>query len=62
MGDIIDDANETADLHLRIALAGIKPAPVIPPPNGRCQTCAAEIDGGRWCDDICKDDYRKSRD
>lgn len=62
MADLIDDANETAELFLRIS-QGRRSISSLPEPTGRCFNCDAPLDdpARRWCDADCRDDYLKAR-
>lgn len=59
MADIIDEANERAELRLRKQLEVRKPAG--PEPTGYCLNCDQpfdpEDDQRRWCDADCRDDW-----
>lgn len=57
-GDIIDQANEAAELHLRASLS--QRAPEGPAPTGHCLNCDARLaPRQRWCDAMCRDDWQK---
>lgn len=61
MGDLVDEANETADLFLRAARAKRKIEPT-PEGTGSCLNCAAELDDARrWCDLECQSDYLRAK-
>lgn len=57
MSDSIDDANDTAELHLTAALASKKPSG--PQPMGKCHYCDEPLTdpAARWCDALCRDDW-----
>lgn len=61
MSDIIDDANDTADHFLAVALRNSKHTPIMPPfGDGSCMQCGAEITPERrWCDAKCRDEWQK---
>lgn len=60
VGDIIDNANEVADLFLQEALDNR--AGEAPPANGFCHFCAAPIARPqRWCDADCRADWEKEQ-
>jgi hypothetical protein len=55
--DIIDQANEYAEVHLRAALSQRK-AEDIPQARGSCLNCDATLpQQQRWCDAGCRDDF-----
>lgn len=54
--DIIDIANEIADLTIQHALAN-RPAP--PVFTGKCAYCREKIEVGRFCDEYCREDFEK---
>jgi len=57
MSDIIDQANDRAELELRRALS-IRRDPA-PPPCGMCLNCGETLSRvQRWCDDQCRDDWQ----
>ena len=61
MSDLIDIANEAADLFLADALTHRqKPAP-IPKGIGVCLTCRNESPKGRWCGPTCRDEWEASQ-
>jgi hypothetical protein len=58
MGDIADQANDTADLFLQEALTHKKE--VAPDYTGYCHYCHDPVPGNlRWCDMDCRDDWEK---
>lgn len=65
MGDIIDEANATADLFLAAALSkqqrGAKVA--ISGVPGMCLCCGADLpeDDRRWCNSECRDLWEQER-
>lgn len=64
VSDIIDTANDTADLFLRVALRNRQQATKAPPPGetGRCLNCEARVKPGRrWCDAGCRDQWEAER-
>lgn len=59
MSDIIDNANDCAELYLGVALRNAQ-AKVAPAPHGigLCLNCGTETAGdARWCDPDCRDDW-----
>ena len=59
--DIIDTANEAADLFLQDALTHrAKPMP-IPLGIGMCLTCRGDAPRGRWCGPVCRDEWEATR-
>ena len=57
MSDIIDQANDTADVHLRASLSQLRTED-IPEPCGVCLNCEALLATGlRWCDSSCRRDW-----
>lgn len=63
MSDIIDDANNTAELHLSIALSGLKPPAPIPHGPGYCLECGVALAKPfRWCSAPCRDNYAVRND
>lgn len=60
MGDIIDEANATADLFLRAALSKRQRDATPTDGIGLCMNCAAEIEDTRrrWCDVDCRDAWQ----
>lgn len=59
MADIIDDANEKAELFLAAALASHHSKPKVSTPGiGICLNCSADVEGERrWCDAACRNDW-----
>ena len=57
MPDLIDEANEKAELFRTAALRQtLKASTSIPVGIGSCLFCGDDIDGhGRWCDVSCRD-------
>jgi hypothetical protein len=56
--DLIDQANETAELFNRAALS--QRAPEGPAATGACHNCEATLAVGlRWCDQHCREDWSK---
>lgn len=56
MADEIDKANETAELHLAVALRNYKQSPIIATSVGHCLHCGKDMPPPRrWCDAICRD-------
>jgi len=61
MTDIIDAANERAELHTQQAIAIRAPEPVVKCGTGICLNCAVPLhDSRRWCSAVCRDEYLKS--
>lgn len=59
-GDIIDQANEAAEVFRRSALS--QRAPEGPAATGFCFNCEARLRAGlRWCDVSCRDDWEKTK-
>jgi hypothetical protein len=59
-GDIIDQANEAAELFNRAAVSQRKPEG--PAATGYCFNCDARLHvGQRWCDVPCRDDWQKAQ-
>ena len=60
MSDIIDQANEQADMHLQFALRQRRPTLK---PIGRCHNCGEKLQAGLFCDADCRGDHdrRESR-
>jgi hypothetical protein len=57
-GDIIDQANEAAEVFNRSALS--QRAPDGPAATGHCLNCDARLaPKQRWCDSNCRDDWQK---
>lgn len=58
MSDIIDDANEQAELALAISLRARKP---ILAPTGCCYNCEADLPADRplYCDADCARDHER---
>lgn len=59
MADIIDAANEAADVYNRSSLTWRRTAG--PTATGLCLNCDADLSdsGRRWCDTDCRDDWEK---
>ena len=58
--DLIDQANEAAEIFRRSALS--QRAPEGPAATGHCFNCDARLKPGlRWCDAPCRDDWEKQR-
>ncbi len=58
MADIIDDANEAAETHLRAALSQRHEEG--PAPLGGCLNCGEPLEAGlRWCNAECRNDWAK---
>jgi hypothetical protein len=56
--DLIDQANEAAELFTRAALS--QRAPEGPAATGHCFNCDALLAAGlRWCDQHCREDWSK---
>lgn len=59
-GDIIDQANEAADIFRRSALSQRKPDG--PAATGHCLNCDARMaPQQRWCDVNCRTDWEKAQ-
>lgn len=59
-GDIIDQANEAADIFRKSALSQRKPEG--PEPTGHCLNCDARLAPKlRWCDVPCRDDWERTK-
>jgi hypothetical protein len=57
MADVIDDANERADVFLRESLAWRRQEATAEP-TGACLNCEAPVTLPlRWCDGDCRDDW-----
>lgn len=64
MSDIVDDANESAerDLALAIRAARCGTGLEMPGPTGLCLNCGEPTPAvQRWCDDECRDDWQARR-
>ena len=62
MADIADKANDQAQLILekQIALQRGKPLDIYQNESNRCWFCDGDVvDGRRWCDEQCRDDYER---
>lgn len=61
MADIIDNANDTADLFLRESLRKQQQRATSTPSGiGMCLFCGEEVEGDRrWCDAVCRDDWQR---
>lgn len=58
--DLIDQANEAAEIFNRSALSQRRPEG--PAVTGYCFNCDAMLAPGlRWCDASCRDDWEKQR-
>ena len=58
--DLIDQANEAAEIFRRAAIS--QRAPEGPAATGECHNCGAGLAVGlRWCDAACRDDWEKGR-
>jgi hypothetical protein len=57
--DIIDEANDTAELFLDAAIRVRKAkAPKVPTHGiGMCLNCSADCGDKRWCDSECRNDW-----
>lgn len=60
MADIIDQANDTADLYLNAALRKQQHEDIVTPSGiGMCLSCGEPVEGDRrWCDKDCRDDWQ----
>lgn len=59
-GDIIDQANEAAEMFNRAAIS--QRAPEGPAATGFCFNCDARLAAKqRWCDAACRDDWAKAQ-
>lgn len=59
-GDIIDQANDAAELFNRAAIS--QRAPEGPAATGYCLNCEARLKASfRWCDAFCRDDWAKTQ-
>lgn len=57
-GDIIDQANDAAEVFRKAALS--QRAPDGPPATGHCLNCDARLGPRqRWCDVMCRADWEK---
>lgn len=63
MADIIDDANNTADFYLGIALREqLRSVKITPAFTGFCLCCGETLsDERRWCDIACRDEYEQDQ-
>lgn len=60
MSDVIDDANERADLFLNVAKGQRRREG--PAPNGRCHYCSESVaKGNRFCDTECRDEWEREQ-
>ena len=61
MADIIDDANDAADLLLKSALSQqLRKSTRVPTGTGRCLNCGVKVkDKRRWCGTDCRDVWEK---
>lgn len=58
MADIIDNANDAADVFFRSALSS--KAKEGPPATGYCHNCEEKIEfPNRWCDEDCRADWAR---
>ena len=58
MADIIDQANEVAEIHLKAALS--QRMLEGPRAKGQCHNCGYPLlEPYRWCNDDCKEDWEK---
>lgn len=59
MADIIDEANDKADLFLRAALSNRQQSAKVPAHGiGMCLNCGADVEGDRrWCDVDCRNQW-----
>ena len=57
--DVYDQATEREEKHreLSIAQARAKNQPI--KFSGRCLSCNAEVESGRFCDSWCREDYEQ---
>ena len=57
VADIVDTANDTADIYLRSSITWRRTDG--PAATGQCLNCDAELadKGRRWCDSDCRDDW-----
>lgn len=59
MSDIIDDANNQAELALQMCLRTRRPSG--PTATGFCLSCETPVgEGMRWCDANCRDDFERA--
>lgn len=59
MSDIIDQANDRAQLDLERAIRAARSASPLPAPCGHCLNCGESTGPAqRWCDDDCRDDWQ----
>jgi hypothetical protein len=59
MADEIDQAKETEEQFITYALANRRePGPL---ECGECLNCGNEIDGSRWCDTECRDQWQEEQ-
>lgn len=64
MSDIVDNANDSAerDLQLAIRAARCSNGLEIPDATGLCFNCGEDVSPvQRWCDDDCRDDWQTRR-
>lgn len=61
MSDLIDDANETAELFLRAALLNKQQSPILNATGvGFCLHCEKDLaPERRWCDAACRDAWQR---
>lgn len=58
MSDIIDAANDQAELVLSVELSYRRPNG--PKPTGRCLWCGEDVaPDRRWCDSDCRDQFER---
>ena len=58
MSDIIDNANDQAEMILQMELKRKREAG--PEATGACLACDEVVpEGARWCDGDCRDDYER---
>jgi hypothetical protein len=61
MSDIIDTANDTADLFLADSLTHRQTPAPIPKGIGLCLECLTDLNTDRrWCDATCRDEWERA--
>jgi hypothetical protein len=62
MSDIIDDANDRAQLELERAIAAARGSNGIEyAQTGACLNCETPVEGAAFCDAECREDYERRR-
>lgn len=57
--DLCDQADQTSEFLLTVAMNNHHHKPRGPQPTGACHNCKDDVDAGCFCDADCREDWEK---